>query len=380
MQRLRRASRRRRRRRSRAPAARSTSTSGVVPAGRLSHAARCAARPRACAADSGYSKPPCAGAVGAHHDREQRLVGILGVAREQLFDGLRVLDDRRHEQSDHRVDVRVGEDRADRALVGGCIGRSEQVDRVRDARLLRNALDQHGPRLRRQLRQDEAVRLARVGAEDAQAAGVREDGDAVSRGRGQRREQHCGVEQLLQGRRAQHAGFAEERVDDGVGAGQGGGVRGRGARTGAARAAAHREDRLRARHPARNPCELARVAERLEVEQDDVRLGIVLPVLEQVVRRDVRLVADRHERRQAEPPRVGLLEQRQAERAALRRERGAAGREGAPCERRVQTGRPPMRRRGSSARSGGRRSGGRGRAAAPGARVPRSRSRQSPPR
>ena len=85
-----------------------------------------------------------------------------------------------------------------------------------------------------------------------------------------------------------------------------------------------------------DPRELARVAERLEVEQDDVRLGIVLPVLEQVVRRDVGLVPDRDERRQPEPARVGLLEQRQTERAALGRERDAAGRERASRERGVQ--------------------------------------------
>ena len=46
--------------------------------------------------------------------------------------------------------------------------------------------------------------------------------------------------------------------------------------------------------------ELARVAERLEVEQHEVGLGIVLPPLEQVVRGDVRLVPDRDEGREAE--------------------------------------------------------------------------------
>ena len=49
--------------------------------------------------------------------------------------------------------------------------------------------------------------------------------------------------------------------------------------------------------------ELARVPERLEVEQDHVGRVVVLPVLEQVVRRDVGLVADRDERREAEPAR-----------------------------------------------------------------------------
>ena len=115
-----------------------------------------------------------------------------------------------------------------------------------------------------------------------------------------------------------------------------GGVRAGGACAGAGSAAPHRHDRLRARDAARDARELARVAERLEVQQHDVGLRVVLPVLEQVVRRDVGLVADRDEARQAEAARVRLLEQREAERAALRRERDAARRERAARERRVQ--------------------------------------------
>ena len=88
---------------------------------------------------------------------------------------------------------------------------------------------------------------------------------------------------------------------------------------GRGRAGLQREDRLAARDPAREARELARVAERLEVEQHDVRVRVVLPPLEQVVRGDVRLVPDRDEGREAEP-RSSLLEQREAERAALRRE------------------------------------------------------------
>ena len=113
-----------------------------------------------------------------------------------------------------------------------------------------------------------------------------------------------------------------------------------------ARAAAHREDRLRAGDAPCDARELARVPERLEVEQHDVGLRIVLPVLEQVVRRDVGLVADRHERRQPEPARLRLLQQREPQRAALRGERDAAGRECAARERRVQ---PPCRRRDAQA-------------------------------
>ena len=81
-----------------------------------------------------------------------------------------------------------------------------------------------------------------------------------------------------------------------------------------------RDDRLATGHTPGDPSELARVAERLEVEQDHIRLVVVLPPLEQVVRRDVRLVADRDEGRKAKLALRRLLEQREAEGPALRRE------------------------------------------------------------
>ena len=116
---------------------------------------------------------------------------------------------------------------------------------------------------------------------------------------------------------ANHAGLAEDGVDGGVRAGQGGGVRARRlsgrrcerplfiARTGFSRAS---------RRAMRG--ELARVAERLEVEQDEVGAGVVLPPLEQVVGRDVGLVADRDERREAEAASLGAFEEGEPESAA----------------------------------------------------------------
>ena len=101
-------------------------------------------------------------------------------------------------------------------------------------------------------------------------------------------------------------------------------------------AALHREHGLLTRQAARDARELARVAERLDVEQDEVGARVVLPPLEQVVRRDVGLVADRDERGQAEPARLGPLEQREPERSRLRREADPAGREGAWGKGRVE--------------------------------------------
>ena len=105
--------------------------------------------------------------------------------------------------------------------------------------------------------------------------------------------------------------------------------------------------------------------------------SIVLPALQQVVRGDVRLVADRHEGRQPKARSRRRLDQCQPERAALRREADVArrAREFARKSRSV-TALPP-RCRGSSGRSGVRRVRGRARASSCWRSRPRHRSRQS---
>ncbi len=110
-------------------------------------------------------------------------------------------------------------------------------------------------------------------------------------------------------------------------------ARGPGARP--SRAALQGEHRLPAGDAPGDARELPRVAERLEVEDDEARLVLVLPVLEQVVGRDVGLVADGHERREPQPACARRLEQREPEGAALGREADRAGRERLPGERRV---------------------------------------------
>ena len=84
------------------------------------------------------------------------------------------------------------------------------------------------------------------------------------------REHLRGVEQLLERVDADHAGLAEQRVDRDVGRRERGGVRRRGPAPGGGAAALHRDDRLRARDAPGEPRELARVPERLEVEEDHV--------------------------------------------------------------------------------------------------------------
>src|SRR5215216_4459276 len=95
---------------------------------------------------------------------------------------------------------------------------------------------------------------------------------------------------------------------------------------GAGDAALHRQDGLAPRDPAGDAAELAWVAERLEVEQHEVRPLLLFPPLEQVVRRHVGLVADRDEAREAEAAGDRLFQERQPERAALRGEADRARR------------------------------------------------------
>ena len=156
-----------------------------------------------------------------------------------------------------------------------------------------------------------------------------------------RREQCCDVEQLLQGVRADHAGLVEERVHGGVRPSERGRVRAGGPAAGARLAALQRQDRLASRDAPGEARKLTGVAERLEVEQDDVCHLVLLPPLEQVVRRHVGLVADGHERGEPEVAARRSFEEREAERAALRREADVAGGNGPRGEGGVQ----PRRRR-----------------------------------
>ena len=79
------------------------------------------------------------------------------------------------------------------------------------------------------------------------------------------------------------------------------------------------DDRLAPADPPRDPGEPAGVAERLDVEEREPGALVLLPELEQVVGGDVGAVADRGEGGDAEPPRLGELDQGEAEGAALGR-------------------------------------------------------------
>ena len=98
----------------------------------------------------------------------------------------------------------------------------------------------------------------------------------------------------------------------------------------------HGHDRLGPRHLAGDAAELARVAERLQVQEDDVGVGVVLPVAQEVVAGHVGLVADGDERRDAQAPRPQLLDDGGADRARLGGQADAAGQRIDVGERGVQ--------------------------------------------
>ncbi len=78
------------------------------------------------------------------------------------------------------------------------------------------------------------------------------------------------------------------------------------------------------------------VAERFEIKKDHPAAPVVLPKLQQVVARDVRLVADADKIRKTETPAAGERQNGDAERAALGGQRHDAGRRKEGRERRVE--------------------------------------------
>ena len=258
-------------------------------------------------------------AVRADHDRYHGLLSLRGTdcAPDRGGNLVRARHDRRHEDHDQRIDVRVVEHARNHGLIGRRGRRAEQVDGVGEARFTGNNRSQRRAGLVGQLRKLEAPALAGVGAEDAQAARVRDHADPASPGQRLRRENGSSVDELLERSRSQHAGLAEQGVDGRVGARERRRVRARGARSCRGRSGLQGENRLAAGDAPSDAGERPRVSERLEIEQDEIGRLVVLPPLEQVVRRDIGLVADRDERGEPECTLGRFLEQREPESAAL---------------------------------------------------------------
>ena len=172
-----------------------------------------------------------------------------------------------------------------------------------------------------QFRHEQSVSCSGVGGEYRRTCGVPDDGEASSAWHRLAGECLRRVEQLLQRVDTCDAGARQHERGDIVGSRQRCRVRPRSVGSDMAASGFHRDDRLGLRHSGRYPDELSRVAERLEVERNDGRRDVALPISQQVVAGDVGLVADRHEARDADAAASALVDQRDAERARLRHER-----------------------------------------------------------
>src|SRR6266511_4584305 len=133
------------------------------------------------------------------------------------------------------------------------------------------------------------------------------------------------------------ARLVKQRIYGGLGAGERGGVRARSPRAGGGPPCLHRDDRLRPRDAPRDARKLARVAEGLEIQQHDVGVRVLFPVLEQVVRGDIRFVADGHEGGEPQALFGRPLQQGESERATLRRKTDLAGWKRTRAERGIQS-------------------------------------------
>ena len=171
-----------------------------------------------------------------------------------------------------------------------------------------------------QLGQRHAVRGGGIGRHHAHAAAVGQDGHLVADGRLEARQDLGRQEQLFQAVHAQHAGAGDGGVDHVVGAGQRAGVRGGGLLALLAAASLDHDHRLVARRRACGRHELARLVHRFDVQQDGARVGVVGQVVEHVAEVDVGMLAQRHEVREADLPRLGPVEHGGDQRARLRHE------------------------------------------------------------
>ena len=165
-------------------------------------------------------------------------------------------------------------------------------------------------------------------AEDSRTASVREDRHVASRRQGLSIESGCEIEHLVQRLGANDAGLPEERLHGRVVRDESRRIR-LGLQTRRPATRLHHDDRLDPAHGPRDSREPARIPERLEVEKDDPRRLVSLPVLEQVVAGDVDLVPHADEGRDAQVtlPREG--EHGETQCAALGHHRDApAQREG----------------------------------------------------
>ena len=266
-------------------------------------------------------------AQAAEADQDHGLVRVQGADREVASRsgsaGATLSGDHDHQQG---VDLVRGQQRLEHAgkVLRRC-ARAE-VDRVARAGGPGDVPGELGAQVGGQLGHDEARGVGRVGGQHAESAGVADDGDPPAGGQRLFGQQQRGPAHRLRAAAGDDPGLREERVDADGRRSCGGGVRGAGPLTARGPAPDDGQQRFALGKPPGDPGELRRVAERLQVEGGSGDLRVVDPGGEQVVAGDVRLVAQRDERVDAEPELAGDVEQGDADAAGLRGDGEAAGR------------------------------------------------------
>ena len=169
------------------------------------------------------------------------------------------------------------------------------------------------------------------------AADVGHDRDRAARRDRLAGEQRGGLDQVAEAVRGDDAGLLEQGFSADQRRGHGRGVRGRRALAGFRPPGFHGQDGHAGTDPAGRPGELARVAERLDVQHGELGDAVLFPPHQHVVAGDVELVAHRREGGDADAEPGQLIHQGDAQAAGLHDQPGGAGLRVPVGERGVQT-------------------------------------------
>ena len=174
------------------------------------------------------------------------------------------------------------------------------VDRAGDRTAARHQCVQPPACLTGQPVDGQAILRAGVRGQHPGAADVGHHRDVPASRNGLAGQQHGDIEQLTEGVGRDDAGLLEQGLPAHQGRHRGCGMRNGGSLTGIGPAGVHREDGHGPADAARGAGELARIAERLDIQDRKLGRVVLLPPHQHVVTRDVVLVPDGSEGRDAD--------------------------------------------------------------------------------
>ena len=255
----------------------------------------------------------CAGTRALRQHPRHRAGGIRGGGQRG-----------RHVHHQHRIVLAVRQQRFQRLRIARRIGVADDVHRIgaRPGRRQHAVEATHRGLVQRG--QGTAEVDQPVHRQHADAAAIGQDRQPPAGRAAQVAEGLGGGEELVQGQHPQQAGAAERGVVDRVRAGQGAGMGGGRPRTLGVAAGLDHHHRLGARGRARGGHELARVADRFDVEQDRAGLRVLGEPVQQVAEIHVQRVAQRNHGREADRARHTPFHQPRGDRARLRHQRQVA--------------------------------------------------------